>query len=123
MAYSMNVNDERFEDFITDALNENLPSDYEIEYDSDNNEYDVEEIVECDSEYASEQSASEEDDDIDLDSGPLIKGKNGYKWSSNPPPSTRTPARNIVLRIPGAKGEAKKVKNETEAWNIFLQMK
>lgn len=40
------------------------------------------------------------------------------KWSRQPPSTNvRTPARNIVIHLPGVKGEAKNAKTPLEAWS------
>jgi hypothetical protein len=35
-----------------------------------------------------------------------LHGKNGHKWTSLPQPKGKTPARNLVLHLPGPKGKA-----------------
>ncbi|XP_069699066.1 piggyBac transposable element-derived protein 4-like [Periplaneta americana] len=50
-----------------------------------------------------------------------VKGKNGYRWSTVAPVKFgRTPKRNIVVSIPGPKGNAKHVKTPLSSFLLFL---
>lgn len=51
--------------------------------------------------------ANEEADDSPR--GACIRGKNGHHWSTDPPIRGQTARRNIVVRVPGNKGEARNI--------------
>nr|CAI5869084.1 unnamed protein product [Callosobruchus analis] len=50
----------------------------------------------------------------------LNHGKDGYKWAKSEPACTRTAARNIIVSIPGAKDNTRRISNEEEAWRVLF---
>ncbi|XP_022184406.2 piggyBac transposable element-derived protein 4-like [Nilaparvata lugens] len=107
-----------------------------VENDSDDGEEDIveEEIHDSDAEEAVQQP-DEESLDIDEDDGddvPLAnvylvrdKDRNVMKWAKSPPlpRNVRTRAENIIVRLPGTKGEAREKFSEIECFNLFMDDK
>ncbi|XP_071056505.1 piggyBac transposable element-derived protein 4-like [Onthophagus taurus] len=94
----------------------------ESESDVDDNfaESDGEDKVEELSEHIDDTSS--EDDEFEerpLQRDGILKGKNGFAWSSREPAKTRTPSRNIVVKVPGIKN-ARVVIREIDAWAILF---
>lgn len=51
----------------------------------------------------------------------ILKGKSGYKWSSDVPEKRgRRQKRNLVSHLPGAKGAARNISSPVEAWNLLF---
>lgn len=93
--------------------------DIETEDDASECEDIVETISECESEISENDVSDTEAVDNSYRNN-IILGKKGYKWSTLEPPKTKTQSRNLVLKLPGAKGAAKNVKSELEAWKILF---
>lgn len=97
-----------FRDKIRAASLEENSSDSELDFSSE-----TEDNVVIHSEEDSEISAgefSEEEIEIQETQSASIFGENGHKWSMEPKRHQgRTTSKNIVLRIPGNKGEAKNI--------------
>ncbi|XP_071055485.1 piggyBac transposable element-derived protein 4-like [Onthophagus taurus] len=95
----------------------------ESESDVDDNfaESDSEDKVEELSEHNDDTSS--EDDEFEerpLQRDGILKGKNGFAWSSREPAKTRTPSRNIVVKkVPGIKN-ARVIITEIDAWAILF---
>ncbi|CAH1957175.1 unnamed protein product [Acanthoscelides obtectus] len=91
------------------------------ECDSDNGGSDYEDNVSVQSESDSTVLDEDSEEEPTADQVEITrKEKNGHLWSSEPQYRTRTPRRNIVVRVPGPKGIAKNVSTELEAWKLFV---
>ncbi|PSN34708.1 hypothetical protein C0J52_21188 [Blattella germanica] len=102
---------------INDILDELSEEEFDSDFTSD-----TEDNVEYQSDHNSEISDSElsgKSDDEESDSETL-QGKNGHSWTKKAPPASRTPARNLVLRIPGPRGRARSIQTEVESWEILF---
>lgn len=65
---------------------------------------------------------SSEDDEFEeppLQCEGILKGRNGFAWSSREPAKSRTPSRNIVVKVPGIKS-ARVITTEIDAWAILF---
>lgn len=84
---------------------------------------DVDEFILSDhdstSEVTSQSSCSEASDAEDTY---FFGKKQCYKWSKEAPPTTRTRAHNLVIRLPGAINEAKEIDSTDilSAWELFI---
>ena len=58
----------------------------------------------------------------DEEVGSYFYGKNRYKWSKNPPASSRTRGENIILQLPWLKGPAANsiLTTPYEAWSLLV---
>lgn len=86
-------------------------------------EFDVRELQEeVDAENNIEIDPNAMDQDVEKDDRPKILGKNNYVWFKQPMISrrTRTSKKNIVLHLPGPKGEAKNKTSVKELWQLFF---
>ncbi|CAH1972468.1 unnamed protein product [Acanthoscelides obtectus] len=61
------------------------------------------------------------DDENNLQATNIILVKNGFRWSMDEPPKTKTASRNIVVKAPGIKGNAKHIANVLQAWQTLFQ--
>ncbi|XP_072380563.1 uncharacterized protein [Diabrotica undecimpunctata] len=85
---------------------------------------------ETDEDYVEEQlsdSNSEQSDNEDeiVDEAvrniPSLLGKNGHRWSTQAPARQgRTRRKNIVIHLPGPKGEASTVQSPEQSWNLLF---
>lgn len=104
-------------------------------FDNENNEDDGENIFGTDSEseedYVEEQNSNTDTDeseqsDSETDHEPVrnvasLLGKNGHRWSTKQPSRRgRTTAANLVIRLPGGKGNARILQSPEEAWNLLF---
>lgn len=64
--------------------------------------------------------SDESDIDNDIQDSDTVTGKSGFRWSTKEPPKTKTAARNIVLKVPGARGNARNISSELEAWKVLF---
>ncbi|CAG4934854.1 unnamed protein product [Parnassius apollo] len=86
------------------------------------------EVVSCSEESTlgtdldSSSSSSEEEEETIQTPG-FYRGKNRYKWSKNPPSSSRVRQHNIITQRPGLAGEAREKMNmtETESWQLLIR--
>ncbi|KAK4876981.1 hypothetical protein RN001_009487 [Aquatica leii] len=87
--------------------------------DKDSNEDYVEEQP---SDSDSEQSEIEDEVvDEPVRNIPRLLGKNGHRWSTQPPARQgRTRRENIVLHLPGPKREARTVQSSEQIWNLVF---
>lgn len=126
------------DDAITHELFQGVSSDEDdiVENDSDDGEEDIveEEIHESDTDEAVQEPNEPDEEILDLDEDdgddvPLAyvylvrdKDKNVMKWRKNPPlpRNVRTRAENIVVRLPGPKGEARGKVSEIDCFNLFM---
>jgi hypothetical protein len=65
-------------------------------------------------------ASSNSDSSIYIPNKNILKGKNGYKWSSSPFITGKTKERNIVRSIPGPTGTAKYTSSPLEMWELFF---
>lgn len=114
---SIKLTDPNFENIVTTWYDE-LKSDEEIVSD-------CEDAIETQSEHESVISdtglSDVEDNFIEERPNDIILGKSGYKWLKKEPPRTKTQRRNIVIKLPGAQGQAKQITSESEAWKILFE--
>lgn len=118
MKTSVNSLDQNFDNILREWLDD----DDDKEFDSDCDGTDDEDYVAEESEYEDEISddGGESEEHLVDNTDDIWKGRNGHIWSKKVPPSSRTPQRNIYLRVPGPKGAAKNVSEEREAWNLLF---
>lgn len=109
------TNDPKFSDIVRDILQEDnvLSDEGSITSVEDNIDY------QSDYESSAASSDSEADDPASSVQGPIVKGKNGFRWSLVPPPTTRTTSRNLV-RIPRVRGTALNIMTEEDAFKVLL---
>lgn len=95
----------------------------EIESEDEENVSECEDNLEILSDKGSIISSDEisESDNDNLEDNNIVFGKNGFKWSIHEPPKTKTSSRNIVIKLPGIKGNAKNIANELQAWQTLFQ--
>ncbi|KAK9718885.1 hypothetical protein QE152_g22965 [Popillia japonica] len=75
-----------------------VESDTEVNFAESNSEDEVEELSEHNDDATSEDDEFEE---CPLQREGILKGRNGFAWSSRELAKTRTPSRNIVVKVPG----------------------
>lgn len=116
----MSVLDSDFPDFVNSVLDDyegSDASDCEIENDPDyNSEHDT---------HSEQEDDSEEEVDAGYQRSSLyLYGKNGFKWcTTEPNKNRRTPAHNIVIKVPTLKGVAKDLGNTCspiQAWGCLF---
>ncbi len=92
----------------------------EEDYDSNGSGSEFEDNISNMSDTEDDISASDDDDMFSLPASDVLHGKDGHVWSQKLPPKTKTPQRNLFLRIPGPKGAAKNVSTPEDAWNLLI---
>lgn len=115
------LTDKELEQLLLESSAEESNNDFFGGEDSDNDP----DYVEVNSDAESEQSG---EDEIEIEATSvkakrlsIVKGKNGYKWSTDVPEKRgRHQARNLVTHLPGAKGAAKNITSPLEAWNLLV---
>lgn len=67
-------------------------------------------------------SSSSEEDELTVRTPGYYRGKNRFKWSKNPPSSSRVRQHNIITHRAGLAGEAREKMNmkETESWQLLI---
>lgn len=112
----------------SDSEEDGLIEPFDTDEDIDNvNESSVEETVDIEEEDYGEGTEIEirgrdSDEMVSVVSVPArLYGKNKFKWSGIRPTSrTRRAAKNIVVHLPGNRGEARYVKSGLDAFNLFF---
>lgn len=108
----------------TEQISNLLLEDEEEPFDESDDELGTgEQLVEqLDHNSDSEQSETDSEDEAESSSSEYYIGKDKQtKWFKNPPSQrTRQRAHNIVLHLPGPKGEAKNAKSQTDCFNLFF---
>lgn len=110
-----NINNSNFSDLVRDKLedDENIRDEGSITSYEDN--------IQPQSEYDSSASSTDYEPKIPEDQGPIVKGKNGFRWSLVLPPISRTAHRNIV-RIPKARRANLNINNEKDTFLTLIEM-
>lgn len=90
---------------------------------SEEDDVDMEENFNKASEEKSEEDHVDKEENFNeaSEESDFYLGKDKTKWNKLPPrPNVKTKSRNIVLRVPGPKGEAKKAKSEIDCINLII---
>lgn len=102
---------------LEEDISDGEMSEFPDEVPSEDEDQCEEEVHNSDTDESAE-SSSEEDE---TEPGSVIFGKNGHKWNTKPPNRIGRPVRdNIIVHLPGAKGQAKLVKTVLEAWKLLI---